>query len=246
MFVIFLNINQVQKITPSSYEPANEITASEYFQYLRRICPTHISEAIKISSIISKFRKKFGLTEDSVKAILRDYIDQNIIEVGYDDEVRVNILANYIRKQIFVLVQQYPGLYTYKIQKYFDVGVNQILWHLSFLQEFQYIIAYQIRKATFFADISCDYERAMLGFMLLKTSLRSCLQFILKKPNGATIDEILTVMDVARSQVFSILKKLQKLKIVQKSLETRGLYLINETQRQVISHLIQCQKRLAI
>lgn len=239
MFFVFLNVNSVNELKNFELGRVFEITSSEFFQFIRRICPIHEENAISLSKLTTKIKRKFQLTESETKKLIRQYVDQGILVIGYNDSVNVDVLANNTRKKIYTLIQQYPGLYSFKIQSFLELGANQTLWHLSFLVELEYIQKFKFGKVYIFADYTCPYEKTVLGFILLKDGLHQIIKILIKLENGAKIDVFEEKLDYSKSNLYVLLRKLTSLKIVKKSLTVRGYYLINSDKKQSIKELIQ-------
>lgn len=227
MYFVFLNASKIDNfpvIDPKNFDSAKE---AEYFEFIRKICPLRTENTTTIDSLVSKFKNRFSLNVEETKKILRKFIDEEILQIGYDDGVQLNVLANQTRFDIYTLIQEYPGIYISMIRSYLELGTNQTLWHLKFLLEFDYISEKSFGKIKAYAEPNIPFNRILLGFLIFKNTMRQFLSILYKYPQGVSIAELQDLTSKPRSSLNYTLGKLKKMEVVEKTGEAADLYKLN-------------------
>lgn len=227
MYYVFLNINKVENL---SQKGKNLLTTSKqmgYLEFLRRVCPHRIESSLTLTSLIHKFSEKFALSRIETQSILKSFIDEDILQIGYDDGVKLNILANQTREAIYSLISNYPGIYISIIRSHLELGTHQTLWHLGFLMKFEYIKEFIIANVKAYSEPGIPFNRILLGFILFKNSLRSFLKILHQYPDGISVSDLLKKTKKARSSLTYMLKNLTKLHIITKPEKNSSIYKLN-------------------
>ena len=100
-----------------------------------------------------------NFTKAKILRIVKDLVKKRLIIIG-SKLVKDTVLENTLRRQIYEYVLNHPGSTNYDLRKAFDVGANQILWHLNFLIKFEFIkiIKIEKHKAIFSFDSDPKYH----------------------------------------------------------------------------------------
>lgn len=226
MYFVFLNASKVDTIQPLDSKIFNSDEKGNYFEFLWKLCPHRTENTLSLNLLTRKFKEKFNLSIDSVKSILKKFFDEDILQLGYDDGVKLNLLANQTRNDIFKLICAYPGIYISLIRSYLELGPHQTIWHLKFLLDFKYIIEIKIGNVKSYSEPQVPFNRILLGFMMCKNSLRQMLNVLYKHPNGLTISKLQKLIEKPRSSLFYVLKNLQKVDIVTRISDSENIYKI--------------------
>jgi predicted transcriptional regulator len=238
MFVVFLNAVPVPKNDQNARKAPFSTGNENLIRYIRSICPYKQENAVSLHKVISKVRKHFNLTLDLAKIKIHQLIKDQILIVGFHDDVSINILANSTRNKIYNLIQRYPGLFTFKIKNWLHLGTNQTIWHLSFLVEFDYIREYSIKKVKIYGDHLSTPKSVILGFIILKTSPRKIISLLISNPKGMLIQEIETQLARTRTNLEYTLKKLHGFHILQKSTGSIQVYRITPQKHDQIELML--------
>lgn len=91
-----------------------------------------------ISYLIYYLRKNKNINRKKIEIILKTLIEKNLIIPGAK-LVKENILDNPKRKEIYEYIYNNPGSNINNIMNRLQIGSNQVLWHLKFLEKFQFI-----------------------------------------------------------------------------------------------------------
>ncbi|WP_371804285.1 hypothetical protein [Candidatus Lokiarchaeum ossiferum] len=182
-----------------------------YFSYIQKCCPQRSEKQIYYDQLKSKLRKRFHITDDQVKELLKEFVNQNLLVVAFDDSVSINLLANEKRKHIMTFIEAYPGVYINVIKTRLHLGTNQVLWHLGFLVEFKYIQEHPFGKLKAYGLPEIPKVQIKIGFICLKTSFRHVLITLLTYPAGLSNMEIATSLNMAKNKAAYSIKELLKL-----------------------------------
>ena len=188
----------------------------EVFQYIRRI--SNRKKPIFYDQVINKIIKHFNFNRTKAIAIFESLIQNQMIYLK-EDKIILNILANPLRKRIYFLIQSYPAVNFNYLKNILQIGSNQLLWHVSVLEKFNYIKSNQIGKIIVYSVPNVPRNELILSFLILKGSMRNLLRLLTNSTNGITIMEMVTELCVPRSNVLYSLKKFQEMNIVSKKEE---------------------------
>ncbi|MHA1674251.1 MAG: hypothetical protein ACTSYI_11570 [Promethearchaeota archaeon] len=214
-----------------------------YFTYLSKITGSNFS--IPLSKAKIKIQKRFQLTEEEVTNIISHFSRQNIIKI-YDHNISINFLANPTRKRIFALIEEYPGIYINKIKKILRLNSNQVLWHLGFMESKNIIECQQFGSIRAYGPFNVAKSDLLLGYLLLKNSIRSLMKVLLQNPFGITEMEIAVARNQARSSINYTLRKLRGFNVVVvQKLQDGNSFRINPIYSQTIQDKIILIKRLS-
>lgn len=224
MYFVFLNASKIDSVSSLELAQHYPQVDNEYFQFIRKICPYRTDTIITLDRLLYKFKTHFNLPLEDAKQVLRIFIDQDLLQIGYNDEVNLNILANHTRKEIYSIIQEFPGIYISMIRNELELGSHQTLWHLGFLLEFNYITETKFGKIKAYSEPDIYRGRVLIGFILFKNSIRNLLETIAEFPKGISIEKLQSLSNRPRSSLHYTLKKLLKLKVIEKTGEIKNLY----------------------
>lgn len=224
MFFVFLNASKIETITPLHSDLFKSKRDLEYFEFIRKICPYRSEESISFGVFKRKFKERFNISIEKVKSIIKPFIEDEILQIGYNDGVQLNLLANKTRNDIFSLILKYPGIYINLIRTFLKLGPHQTIWHLKFLLEFDYINEYKITNVKAYSEPSVHFYQVLLGFIICKNSIRQLLKVIYNHPEGIPISQIQDLLNKPRSSLFYMLKSLIKLNVIIKAGFSNDLY----------------------
>ena len=226
MFFLVFNIASVESTARNTASLQKRGIKPEYFKFLQKICPVQVDtrNVLDIDSAISKFQKKFKISRPKAQQVIKDFIDEDFLSVGYDNQLQMNLLANPIRNKIYKLIQQYPGIYLSIIRAHLAIGSNQTVWHLNFLVKFEYVDVTSFGKIKAFSIFNSNQKYVLIGFLVLKKTLRDLLTILHKDHNGFTLQELMEKNKKSRSSLVYTLKKLEYLGVIEKNEETMLKY----------------------
>ncbi|WP_457918076.1 hypothetical protein [Candidatus Lokiarchaeum ossiferum] len=199
---------------------------SQIFDYICKLCPQRSQKSIYYNQLKSRLRKRFKLNESSVKQVINHFVSLNALIVAFDDSISINILSNSTRKDIYDLIQRYPGVYSNVFKKSLGLGSRQVLWHIAFLLEFNIIKFESFGKIKAYGIITVEPKAILLGFIVLKDSLRTLLIHLMSDPAGFELIELVHIISKPKNSVLYTLKKLKELNVLSISLGETKHYCI--------------------
>ena len=212
----------------------DQIKYARYFDYICKLCPQRTQKHIYSDQLKSRLRKKFRIDDLTVKAIITFFVNKNALIVAFDDSVSINLLSNTTRKKIHDLIEEYPGVYSNIFITYLRLGSRQVLWHISFLLEFNIIEYMSFGKIKAYGLKEIDKNIIMIGYVILKDSLRELLKFLLDHPNGAHLREISELLEKPKNSILYTLNKLKRLNILILSLDNKKKYSVDMKFKQIM------------
>lgn len=241
LFIITEDPNILASLKKDSKD--NQKNYGRYFDYICKLCPQRTQKHIYSDQLKSRLRKKFRIDNLTVNAIITFFVNKNALIVAYDDAVSINILSNTTRKKIHDLIEEYPGVYSNIFIKYLGLGSRQVLWHISFLLEFDVIEYLSFGKIKAYGLREIDKKLIMIGYVILKNSLRELLKCLLDHPNGAYLVEISELLEKPKNSTLYTLNKLKQMKILTLSSDKKKKYLVDMKFRQIMNQTFERHKK---
>ncbi len=208
---------------------------NKYFQYIRK-CSTKTQE-FDSPQIIGKIRKKFNLDQNEASQILTDLQLKNLIFIE-NEKVKVNILANPVRKNIYTLVSKFPGIFVNEIGRILSIGSNHVRYHLSELTTLKMIKVHSFGNLKAFSLPNISEEETKIGIFLLRGTIKKIMTFLINN-SESTENFMLEKIDIPRSTAIYALKKLIDEKWIRKSKKkNQNCYIINPKYQITIQNTI--------
>ncbi len=198
---------------------------NRYFQYIRKCCTKR--QQIEIHQILSKLRKKFQIGVEKANIIISDLKIAKLIEID-GEIIKINILANPIRRNIYDLITKYPGIFVNHIRRMVGIGPNHVLYHLSELEALKLITIHTFGNLKAFSLPHISEDQVKIGIILLKKNIQEIIHLLLNSSSDNTENHMVQKTDIPRSTVLYTLNKLIGEKFVQKSkIGNNNCYKIN-------------------
>lgn len=157
--------------------------------------------------------------------IVKDLIKKRLIIIG-SKLVKDNVLDNPLRRQIYEYTLNNPGLTIYDLRKAFNVGANQILWHLSFLSKFEFIRIIKIGKHKVIFSFESDPKYNKIYYYIANDKVKSILKVFKQNNHPLSPLNISNLLSMHYNTVKKYLEKLKDFEIVKLSKENKK-YVIN-------------------
>lgn len=167
-----------------------------------------------ISFINSRVRYNPNINANTIELILKDLIKRRVIIPG-TRLMKNNIIDHPIRRKIFNYIKSNPS-HINEIMRALNIGSNQILWHLSCLEKFQFIRSKKINNHRIFFKFDSNPELDEFYFYLNKNIVQKLINFMKKENKAFKITEIATNLKKNYNTIkkyINILKNLKLLKI---------------------------------
>ncbi|MFX1308429.1 MAG: hypothetical protein ACFE9M_00110 [Promethearchaeota archaeon] len=196
----------------SSPDNAESVVFKLVEEYLTK--KTFFSIREIISYINNRVRYKPSINENRIELILKDLIKSRVIIPG-TRLMKNNIVEHPKRNEIYNYIKKTPSNIN-EIMRALNIGSNQVLWHLSCLEKFQFIRSKQINNHKIFFKFDSDPKFDSLYYYLKKEIVQKIINFMEKENKGFKITEITTALKKNHSTIkkyLDILKNMELIKI---------------------------------
>lgn len=198
---------------------------------------------ITITEILDFLNYRLGYNSN-LNRIKIEIIIKNLIKKKYifpnTKLVRDNILEVPLRKEIYQHIKRNPGININEIKRAFNIGSNQVLWHLKFLDKFQFIRFMKIQNQTAFFKFELDISNDKTYFYLRKKNVKKIIKLLENEREALSstkISEKLKIHYNTTKKYLEVLSNLNLIIIVKKddndynyfSLNYKNYYTILET-----------------
>ena len=168
--------------------------------------------------------------------IVKDLIKKRKIIIG-SRIAKDNVLDNPFRRRIYEYILNNPGSTNYDIRKFFDVGANQIIWHLNFLRKFKFIRIIEIEKHKVIFSLNSDPKYDLIYYCFANEKIKSILEIFKQKEDPLSPSDISNLLSMHYNTVNKNLERLRELKIIELIKEKkRKKYILDYKRYNEIMH----------
>ncbi len=136
---------------------------------------------ITITEILDFLNYRLGynsnLNRNEIEIIIKNLIKKKYI-FPRTKLVRDNILEVPLRREIYQHIKRNPGININEIMRALNIGSNQVLWHLKFLDKFQFIRCMKIQNQTAFFKFELDISNDKTYFYLRKKNIKKIIKLL--------------------------------------------------------------------
>ena len=170
-------------------------------------------ESIDLFTLLKRIQEHFAISKEEAETIIQKNINEGNI-IKDNGEYYINLLANTVRAEIFNLIKDYPGIYISEIKRQLKIGSNQTCWHLSILEEFGFIKSVRINKVVCYKIPEVDDSTVLIGFLMLKDTIRFILSIIASQDKTIDISSLLKQINIPRTSLIYWISNLRKMEII--------------------------------
>ena len=186
-----------------------------------------------IFGLIKEYLKKkpFFSIEDIVEYIsnrtrAKSYLNKNRIEKSIKDLIKKrrlipgtklmknNIIEHPIRNEIYNHIKKNPSNIN-EIMRAINIGSNQVLWHLSCLEKFQFTRSRDIENQRIIFIFDSNPELDELYFYLRQEIVQKIIEFMLKKNDFLKVSDISNNLKKNYNTIKKYLEILHNLQLVE-------------------------------
>ncbi len=194
----------------SILDSAESVVLELVREYLTKKTFFSIKEVI--SFINNRVRYNPNINENRIELILKDLIKRHIIIPG-TRLMKNNIIDHPKRNEIFNYIKRNPSNIN-EIMKTLNIGSNQVLWHLSCLEKFQFVRSKKINNHRIFFKFDSNPELDELYFYLNKDIVQKIINFMKKENKALKITEIAINLKKNHQTIKKYLDVLKNLKLI--------------------------------
>ncbi|MFX1420554.1 MAG: hypothetical protein ACFE9N_16780 [Promethearchaeota archaeon] len=189
-----------------------------------------------ITYLIYNLRKNKNINRNRIENVLKTLIEKNLIIPG-SKLVKENILENSKRREIFEYICSNPGCNINDVMKALQIGSNQALWHLKFLEIYQFIraVKFDNQKIFFKFQLNAYYDK--MFYYLRNESIKKILLLLRSSKEGITPTKISKLLKMHYYTLKKYLKILSRLKLLIKDYEENSYTLNHKGYDKIVKHL---------
>ncbi len=165
-----------------------------------------------ISYINNRVKYNPNINENSIELILKKLLKRRIIIPG-TRLMKNNIVENPTRNEILNYIKKNPSNIN-KIMKVLNIGSNQVLWHLSCLEKFNFVRSKKINNHRIFFKFDSNPEFDELYYYLKKKIVQKIINFMEEENKELKITEISVNLKKNHNIIKKYLDILKDLKLI--------------------------------
>ena len=178
-----------------------------------------------------------NINKNRIEKIIKKLIKKRVLIPG-TKLMKNNIIEHPVRNEIFNLIEQTPSNIN-EIMKALNIGSNQVLWHLSCLEKFQFVRSkiFENQRVFFKFDVNPEFDE--LYFYLKQNIVKEIITFIQGEKKEFKITEIANGLKKNYNTIKKYLKILQNLQLITIKRQNRKvLFSLNEDKYFEVRKLI--------
>ncbi len=180
-------------------------------KYLRKKNVSRIVELI--SFLVNQLRKNANYNEYKIEKIVKSLISKKIILVG-SQLTKSDILQIPLRKNIYHLITKNPGININNIKSILKIGTNQTLWHLNFLEKFEFIRTHNFQNQKALYPHALNDENDEILYYLNKIKVKQIIQLLIDNKSPLKPTQISNSLSIHYNTIKKYLNNLEKFKIL--------------------------------
>lgn len=180
-------------------------------QYLKKKAFFSIEEIVEYS--FQRLKSGTDVNKRRLEKILKIFIKEKQIIPG-TKLLRENILENSTREEIYSFILENASSNINEIMKSQNIGSNQALWHLDFLEKFQFIRSTNIGNQKLFFEFDMDSSYDEIQFYLKNEKIKNIISLMENHPSPFKTTNIKEKLKMNYNTVKKYLKILNDLNLV--------------------------------
>lgn len=198
-----------------------------------------------MDNLIHRLARHFNLTRPYLRDVVQKFIQDELLSLN-DNKLSLNVLCNPIRAKILEVISVYPGIYINYLKKKVNVGPNQLLWHLSVLEDCKLIEKHEFGQIYAYSKAGTSNKSIIPGIVYLKITMRKIL-IQLFEHNSMDQKAISANTDLTRSTILYNLKALEDINLIQKKKKNRSnLYFLNGNFTEILATVKSNYSKLSV
>ena len=174
-----------------------------------------------------------NFTKAKILRIVKDLIKKRVIIIG-SKLVKDNILENPLRRNIYDYIVNNPASTIYDLRKEFNVGANQVIWHLNFLVKFEFVKTIMIEKHKVIFSFEAEPKYYKIFYYIANEKVKLILNTFKKNKYPLSALDITNTLSMHYNTVKKYLEKLLDIGIVKLSNEKKKYEINYDTYNQII------------
>ena len=149
-----------------------------------------------------------------MEGLIKALLQEKRILIG-TQLTREDVLKTEIRNEIYLFIRQNPGVKLNAIKRENNVGSNQALWHLKFLEKYEFIRINTFGKQKAFFCFAIPPERDEAFFFLRNRKVKDLIEFFGKTDELLTATAISDALNMHYNTAKKYLEVLERLNLLE-------------------------------
>ena len=160
-----------------------------------------------------RLRNNSNINRTKIENILKHLIRKKYIIPG-TKLTKDDILEVPLRAEIFKYIINNPGTNINEIMNNLNIGSNQILWHLKFLEKFQFIRFIKVGNQKVSFNFEMDKKYDIMYFYLRNKNIRKIIKLLENEKKGLNSTKISKILNMHYYTTMKYLEILNNLKLI--------------------------------
>lgn len=167
------------------------------------------------NSINHRLRNNPNYNKYKIEKIIKSLMKKKVILIGTRLS-KEDVLTIQIRKNIYEFIQKEPGININDIKRKFNLGSNQVIWHVKMLNVFNFIRSVEIGNQNALFEFNFDKNNEYIVFYLRNEKVRDILKLLENNIAPLKPTKISESLNIHYNTVKKYLHVLLKFKIIEK------------------------------
>lgn len=191
-----------------------------------------------ISFLNYRLKSNMNFNKNKITLVIKALIKKKLILPGTKLS-RDDILEVAKRVEIYDYITAMPGANLTEIKEYHEIGSNHVIWHLKWLEKFEFIRSVRLRNQKAYFNSKFDTKYDEIFFYLRNAKVKKIIKLLRKQSssmNATNISDNLSIHYTTVKKYMNILQKFNLLMEVDE--EHKRKYLLNPDMFAVIQNVI--------
>lgn len=204
-----------------------EIVFKAIQDYLNKNRPFNMNKIIPY--LINMFKNiSMNINKIGIQKILVNLVEKKMIVVG-SKLTKDDVLLISKRKKIYDFIIKNPGTYFNRILNELGFSNNIVIWHLSFLEKFDFIRKIKIDNIEAYFDSSLDLKKIKKLHIISKEKYKKIIQYLKINDSGTTKTKLAIELKMHHNTATKYLNSLLELNAIScRRKSNKILYFLNE------------------
>jgi predicted transcriptional regulator len=167
------------------------------------------------NSINHRLRNNPNYNKYKIEKIIKSLMKKKVILIGTRLS-KEDVFTIQIRKNIYEFIQKEPGININDIKRKFNLGSNQVIWHVKMLNDFNFIRSVEIGNQNALFEFNFDKNNEYIVFYLRNEKVRDILKLLENNIAPLKPTKISESLNIHYNTVKKYLHVLLKVKIIEK------------------------------
>jgi predicted transcriptional regulator len=191
-----------------------------------------------INFINYRLKSNVNFNKNKITLVIKVLIKKKLILPG-TKLVRDDILEVAKRVEIYDYITAMPGANLTEIKDYHEIGSNHVIWHLKWLEKFEFIRSTRFRNQKVYFNSNFDIKYDEVFFYLRNTKVKKIIKLLREQSSSINATNISDTLNIHYTTVKKYMNVLQKFNLLMEiDEEHKKEYLLNPDMLAVIQNVI--------